>query len=779
MGSSSRTRYGLEVVPVTDDYDQGYKDTMLNINKQIFSGADALIDTMGRSIASNRSIFNDAYLNVMGYNPNETISYKVTDADAVLGWARANINPDITAVHEIGTTYPENERFALQYMSDTFTEFDYYAKTAVLTDGFKYRLTGVTNNGTLFSLTLLRDVVPTVDAYVAANYDDTYEVLSYGNLKTDVLGGNYWSTVLTHTTSTDPLITEEVLVEVPAIYETAEFPNPLATLQNYVVSTYTKTFEVSVSQLYWAPDEGDNSGVAPIAFAADVTLSTVVTGPGRFEVVSSYEVTLGENSSSYYYEQAEANIAAITADYQLEVEAYVLSQVNHFYFLYDTPTETYVPFLQDSAMPDSLTKMQSAGAFPILPLKRRGDMQGTTTKRKAMFGKVGLNGDEFDGVVSDKDVYSAYFMFGVELGDTSSPASKYLFEAINNLASEIVGSEEGQYKETTYRATGMRVWFKGLDIVTTLGDITSRLIPGSIGPLGTYNSVTENRIRTYTTWEDQGDDGSVEVEKEEHYKAYYKRKQVSDNFYQEIEIVRGYTDYIVDGKHNRGEDPMIPIVKYAMDKIPFKDYMYLLIKSMQLVIFTKVTVTTKWYRSGLFRFVMLIIAVVITVLSWGTLSALGKVIAVAALSVQTLSLMGIDTGVLGTVVSIVAIVYGGYHAATSTGMEAGVRTLSLASATVSVAGMANQIQLYGIDGKGGEMGAIAEEAKETSDELEETTKLAKEVDENTRAGIMMPGIAHKYADTYYTMALGEVGYNYDVLYDYSSVYSQSMVPDLT
>ena len=783
MGSSSRDYYGLEVVPVTEDYEQGYRDTMLNINKQIFNGADALINTMGRSIASNRAIFNDAYLNIMGYNPNETISYRVTDVDAVLGWARANVDPDITAVHEIGTTYPENERFALQYMYDTYTNFDYYAKTAVLPDGFEYRLTGTTNNGALFSLTLLRDVVPTVDAYVAANYDETYEVLSYGNLKTDVLGGNYWSTTLLYTISTEPLVTEEVAVEVPAVYQLEEFPNPLASLQSYVVNTYTKTFEIGIEQLFWSPPDGDNSGIVPIVFTVIATLSTVITGPGRFEVVSSYEVTLGENLDLYYYEQAEATIAAARADYQLEVEAYVLSQVSHFYFLYDTPTETYVPFLQDSAMPDSLTKLQSAGAFPILPLKRRGDMQGTTAKRKAVFGKVGLNGDEFDGVVSDKDVYSAYFMFGVELSDTSPSASKYLFEAINNLASEVVASDVNDIgKETTYRTTGMRVWFQGLDVVTLLGDIESRLIPGSIGPLGTYNSTTENRIRYYTDWVEQGDDGLVEVEKEEYYKVYYKRKQISDNFYQEIEIIRGSTDYIVDGKNNRGEPPLIPVVKDAMNKIPFKDYMYLLIKSMQLVIFTKVTVTTKWYRSGLFKFVMLIIAVVISVLSFGAAApwAFAAYTAVFSMVVAIASYIGLLQGTLGTIISIAMVVVGGYQAATNVAANGAntLNTLALASAVTSVASMANQIQLYGVDGKSGRMGTIAKEAEEASEELEEASKLAKEVEENTYSSVMMPQITHKYADTYYTMALGEIGYNYDILYDYSTVYTTSTVPDL-
>lgn len=777
MGSSSRTYYGLEVVPVTEDYEQGYTNTMLNVYKQIFNGPDVLIDTLGRSIATNRAIFNDAYLTAMGYNPNETVSYRVTDGDAVLGWAQANVDSDITAVHEIGTTYPENERFALQYMFDTFTDFNYYAKTATLPDGHEYTLTGTTNNGSLFSLTLLQEASVAVDAYVAANHDGTYSVLEYGNLHTDLLGDNYWKTTLLHTITEDPLETEEVVIEVPAVFTTEEFANPLASLQAQVVSTYNKSFEVEVAQLFWVPDEGNEGQEAPTAFRATATLTTVVTGPGRFEVVSSYEVTLGEGLADYYYEQAEAVIAASRADYQSEVDAFVVSQVQHFYFLYDTPTETFRPFLQDSAMPTSLTKLESAGAFPIVPLKRRGSMIGNTTNRKAILGKVGLHGDEFDSTVSDKDVYSAYFMFGVELGDTSSPANKYLFEAINNLASKVTTSGQDEFgKVTTYKATGMRVWFQGLDVVTSLGDVDSKLIPGSIGPLGSYSASTDTRTRYYTVWEERGDDGRVEVEKEEQYKVYYKRKQVSDNFYQEIEIVRGFTDYIIDGKANTGEPPLIPVVKYAMDKIPFKDYMYLLIKSMQLVIFTKVTITTKWYRSGLFKFVMLAVSIVLAVVSFGTTSPWTAGLLIA---VSMAGYVGLLQGTLGTVISIATMAFGGYQALTTSGMDTTVRTLALASTTVNLVGVANQIQIYGVDGKSGQMGKIVEESEDRDKELDESTKLAKEVEEGSHAAVMMPEITHKYPDAMYSMALGDVGYNYDVLCNYDSIYSQSMVPDLT
>lgn len=772
MGSSSKTFIDMSLTPINADYKDAYKTLMLEVHKQIFQGMPHLIDVLGSTIATNRALFNDGFLDATGHNPNENISYRVINADAVLGWAQTNIDPTIHSVYDIATTPPDNETFVLHHMQENYPSFDYAKREVTFDTGKTYILSGVNSNGTsLITASFQQLKEQTIDLYVAANYDDSYVVDTYGVFVDDGINGNYWEAVLEHTyvvTPADPLAdppveevtaTELIDIEVPVMYHSLDIPHPLASIFAHVTTAYNEVYRYVNEELLLGN------------WTIDVTTNVVITNWGTILVESSYVLVSGVLPMSTA-PQDVTNSRKILV--QEQVDTYLLNNLSdYFYFSFIRVDDSQGVYITESTIPAGLTALESAGAYPILPIKRQTALVGSTSQRRAVFNKVGMTGDEFDESVSNPDIYSTYFIFGISLSDHSAEGNRYAFEAIDDLASTVSWTENEEYgKVSSYSATGMEVQFSGLGILTRLGKIESRLVPGSIGPVGAYGGATQNYYHTWTTTENVGDSGVEVVEHQEIRYRYFKRKQVNESFYQEIEITDGYTDYRIDGYELIGEDPLIPIVKDVMDRIPFKEYMYLIIKSMQLVVLTKQTVEIKWYQSSVFKGIMMMASAVIAAFSGPWIFAL-----TVGLSVGMAS--GLIGGSLATAVSIAMIVYEGYSAITKTGANTGIRTLSFASTLVNTAALANKISVQGFDGKSGKLGQVQEEAARKNLDFEESQRLAAEAQEAQKSAIMMPQITHRYPDTFYSMALGEIGYNYDILYNYDNLFMDSSVPDLT
>jgi len=776
MGSSSKTYTNIESKPIDVEYKKSYNTMMLESYKHIIKGGNFFIDHLGRTMASNRSIFNDGFLNATGYNPNESISYEVIDETATLAWAQQNVSEEIDLVSNVSEAPLQYLQIALYYLQENYT-LGYADRSVIYSDGRLYYYTGSIANGldTLeISLRLNRE--DTVDEYVAANYDDTYTIDTYGSLTDGGLGGNYWDTELLHITveldpetgEPDPSteVTEVVQIEVPVQYVTVTAPNPLSGLFDYVLSN----FGGSTYYVESVPAQDmDGNPYSRTVFSATIYATLVITSSGTLDAVTYSTVTVGDYSN-YHIELSEAK-ASYKRDVLAGANQYIANNATFFSFVYTRLDETMGLYYQQGVVPEGLTRAEDASAYPIIPLKRRRSMVGTAAQRTMLLNKIGMVGDEFDNSLLDKDIYSTYMYFGINLSDTSTEATMYIFEALQNIV-ETKYTTEHKGKTTTTYVEQMTIKFSGLDIRTSL-KASSKLVSGSIGPVGTYQASSETYEVLVGYDKSTADSQTPIYYKQETRTRLLKRKQVSEDFYQEIGLVGVGSTFNVDGKKQETLG-ILPLVKDVMDKLPHKEYMYLLMKSIQLLVLTRVTVKTKWYRSGLFKGIMTIVAAVLAALTGGAGAFLLSI--VLTMSVE----MGLLSGTFGLVVQIAMIAYGGYQAATNVAANGAntLNTLALASAVTSVASMANQIQLYGVDGKSGRMGTIAKEAEEASEELEEASKLAKEVEENTYNSIMMPQITHKYADTYYTMALGEIGYNYDILYDYSTVYTTSTVPDL-
>ncbi|UZN24123.1 hypothetical protein [Klebsiella phage pKP-BM327-1.2] len=193
-------------------------------------------------------------------------------------------------------------------------------------------------------------------------------------------------------------------------------------------------------------------------------------------------------------------------------------------------------------------------------------------------------------------------------------------------------------------------------------------ITGSIGPKGSVTSgyaedgviPTKNSDGTYGT-------------KSMTYHFY--KFQSSDTEYEEVRVYELTHSVRVGGsKVTRGHEHdqlMVPLDHAFRKMFSTHDRETLYARALQILICTEYTVKTKWYQTGLFQAVTVVVAVAV---SWWTggaslslISALtavataaGTMIAFSLLSKYVFSKLGSWASILATVVAVVAAVYGGY-----------------------------------------------------------------------------------------------------------------------
>jgi len=783
MGSSTRTYTNLQLQPLMDDDTAAYDDAMLNVYKQNLVGFDKTLSVYGKTISSNKSLFNSGFLDALGFDPAETATRYVLDNAKLLAWAKTNVDSSISSVRRSSYAPLTSRQASEKYLSGVYSDYSFDTKRFTHTDGSEYTYYGeILVSIDILEVSAYRNREDTVDDYVSglnsnADVDESYTVISYGTRS-----GNpqAWNTELRHTyvvttPATDPntepttsVVTEVISERIPVDILSIQIPTTAASLVPYVTSTWeSRRKTITVRNLFHDS----------IRFIYDMVPTVVVTGASSFTVTIDMDITYVAPYDGSGYEERdqseyEQEAAAFKAELEAEIKEYVKQNASYLYFQYTTTgssrTMVYADIISSGTF-ETISSTEMLESYPIIPIKRRKVFSSDSTKRKVLLNKLGMQGNEFEESLADNDIYSAYLVFGIDINDTTTYGQRYVFEALDVLTSSQVDN--------------MQIQFSGLSISTELSATKTVKVSTEARPVGTYWDFTYTTVETrYELAISSGDDPNSWVYVDYETLHRVKCKQISTSSYKEIDVYAFGTTYNVDGKINEPVDDsaLIPILYDVVVRLPLKEFMYVLSRSLQLLVLTRIKVKTKWYRSGLFKFVMLIGAVGISAISFGTAApwSFAAYASVVSMVVAVASYLGLLQGTLGTALSVVSVAYGGYAGLTSTSTSVGIQTLQLANVTVQIASLANQIQLYGVDGAGGKIGAIREEAESKQEELEETERLAKEVEDSTYKAIMMPQITHKYADTYYTMALGEIGYNYDIMYDYSTVYSTSTVPDL-
>ena len=293
------------------------------------------------------------------------------------------------------------------------------------------------------------------------------------------------------------------------------------------------------------------------------------------------------------------------------------------------------------------------------------------------------------------DVEQAMMIFAVPDTSTNQVECMYLFDYFDNLY-DVYGSGSSQILDT---ATHKLVKLSGVNgrsniahtqvikdkkfkMAFTVGPIYKRVVAGSIGAVGTYQSLltTENVSQSFSDGEGGTYISSVPITVNKY------RHQIMDGAYEEIVVTDLKMTYYIYGNYTTTGDDASAILLVPLDRaitqhysLPEREELYA--RSLHFVFNSVTTVTIKWYQSGWFKTFMIVLAIYITVQSGG--SDGGKAMA-AALGLQgaaaTIAIVMFDLIVMGAVysgvfrlfvkmlgkdvaqlVAIAAMVYAGYQ----------------------------------------------------------------------------------------------------------------------
>lgn len=261
------------------------------------------------------------------------------------------------------------------------------------------------------------------------------------------------------------------------------------------------------------------------------------------------------------------------------------------------------------------------------------------------------------------DVEQAILMFAIPANTQNQLEMDYLFRFFNDMYLSVGGNLKPDILSTTRPSTMMRL---GVPALTTTviqdkkfkmslstGGISKQRYTGQLGEVGYCES--GRGTESYELDALDSDGYPIKVSKTTDY--HYYRKQISDWMYDEIRILDLKMKFFVYGNHVTTGDDELDILMIPMDREIMKDYSLpdkeeLFSRGLHFIFNSRVTVKVKWYQTGVFQAVLSIVAVVITVFTYGaTWQAMGAALAAGgAVAVAALKLIFI--GVLK------AIVYG-------------------------------------------------------------------------------------------------------------------------
>ena len=171
---------------------------------------------------------------------------------------------------------------------------------------------------------------------------------------------------------------------------------------------------------------------------------------------------------------------------------------------------------------------------------------------------------------------------------------------------------------------------------TSLGmtGIYRKIIPGSIGKVGTYTSATAMGTRKHKTTlhlidPDTGQPTTNDVSWKTTEPAHYYRKQITSTLYEEIQVTSLRMTYEVSGSHVT-TNQMVPLDHSITQDYSLPDREELYARSLHYVINSKQETELKWYQQEWFSTVIIIVAVVWTAFSMGSDGGSGLGAAMAA-----------------------------------------------------------------------------------------------------------------------------------------------------
>ena len=733
-GSSSKTYTDIQVQPLMDHPEKWYKAAMRSVYKNVPNGMKSVMSQYVTNMTDARSMFNDGYLTALGYNPRETINYRVIDPDLVLSWAKSNIGSSVTSISNAKFAVPTMEELALEYLQDTYTNMNLSEKS-FYKDGVKWYVSGVTVVSSSGSdATCYKDKAITVTNYGLLH---NLVFVSISDSMVTVNGVNYWEATLN----------TGGVIKVPVEYTTIACPGINTEMVSSIISTYNNKI-IPVTKYF---DENST-------YSLNVILSVKLNAKGEIEVSGvAKNVSYNYWSSEWYTLATKDAIETEVGKVKTEIAAIMLDSSERLIFNY---TIGGIDKIMVVLLPDKMQvcSIANAKAYPIIPLKENFALIKESTKMKALFNKLGMSGSDFEDSISDNRLKNAAILFVVDIDNESEAGTKYIFDTLVNMVTTTVAGPKDTV-ETNYH---LDYGFSDTNMYTKIG-FSLKYAEGNVCDVGKYIRFTKSEVVSY-----RDSETNATVQETITYKGI--RKQINSILYLEMLFTSGNTKWEVGGytfdKFLSDNEPVyIPVVDIGLADLSYEQLCYVLSLSVNLMTTSVVTVKTKWYQSGFFKFVMIVaIAVAAFYTGGAALQAYGWLAAAtvyAGAAVSILGIMGVNTGIAGQVLGVAAILAGGY-VAIANATTAGGQTLATASTLTQLAKVASDFNLQGT------LESIEKQRVAKQAELEASGEKVQEMYDSMQGGLWM-GVADRSPDMLYAMSSTQMMCNYDLLYDYDGL----------
>jgi len=721
-GSSSITYSSLQVQSLMDHPEKWYKASMREAYKNIPTGMRSVMNSYVHNMIEARSMFNDGFLTSLGYNPRESIKYRVVDPDLVLSWARSNISSVVSSVSEYKFATPTMEELALEYLQYNYSGMN-LADKSFLISGVRWYLSGVTVVSAFGSnATCYEDKTVTVTSYAVSN---GVTVVSISDTIISINGVNYWSAILSSGSA-----------KIPVKYTTIACPGINSDIINSIILTYDGK-EYLCEEVY--EESLVYSTKIVVSVKLDVSGELVVTGKNKD---TSYDVW----SPRFYTMITKGKIEEIVGQVKSEIATTMSGLVERLIFKYVLNGTEKIMVAEISE--EMVSGLANAKAYPIIPLRENYAFTNENSNMKTILNKLGMSKDDFEKSLDDSRIKNAAILFVVDIEDSSKAGNKYIFETlVNMVTTTTIGPKNSE--ETTYH---LDYGFSDVDMKTKVS-FSIKFVDGNVAEVGEYvrDSVSESSQARDT-------ETNAIVTAIDTYQVI--RKQVNEIYYQELKIIWSNTKWEVGGYKIDGEATYIPVVDIGLETLNYEDLCYILALSTSIMTTAITTVKTKWYQSGFFKFIMIIAVVALTIVTAGAASPWLAPLIYAAGAVSVMQIMGINTGTLGQIIQVAGIIAGGYTAAVDqVGTQA---VLTTADTLVKLAAIASEINLQGV------LESIESKRSAKQAELEASGEKIQEMYDSMQNGLWM-GVSDRNPDMLYAMSSTQMMCNYDVLYDYDGL----------
>lgn len=245
---------------------------------------------------------------------------------------------------------------------------------------------------------------------------------------------------------------------------------------------------------------------------------------------------------------------------------------------------------------------------------------------KKMTKKLGLNyGQILDAVNQNPnagDVQSAFLCFAVNADSTDQVDLRYLYEffdALHIAQQDQAASPIQNLLRPTTETRALRIADGAFEMDFINSGIRKRRKAGVIGPVGTYQSA-KTQIDLY----DNAKVSGVVARLLRSIPCRVYRKQISEGFYYELEVIKPVMRYAVYGDYRTvlgdedSEVLLIPLDRSLLADFNNREAERLYSRSMHFVFNSMVQVKVRWYQQEWFSTLLLVVAVVLTIAAMGS-----------------------------------------------------------------------------------------------------------------------------------------------------------------